>query len=225
MHRFVHRFHPLRYSCILHSIVVCPLQVLKRGIAFPIHRPSVSKSSTPSSPSSLSSPQVIHRVIHRLILVVWRLQVLKGGIVSPIHVSSLVVQPRGHYPHFIEFAQVTSRIISQSILSLANKQCSDWAGLGRYGVVSHTSPKQGQYRPSPVRWDRTRAQPRWAGLSDETGPAHTGLVCRRIWTSPYRPDLSSDLNWPRAAAAAATSDQQRPKLQVTVTCGRWQAAT
>jgi hypothetical protein len=52
-------------------------------------------------------------------------------------------------------------------------QCSDWAGLGQYGVFSHTSPKQRQYRP----------------------------------------DLSSDLNWPRAAAATsdqrpATSDQR-----------------
>jgi hypothetical protein len=57
IHRFIHRFHPLRYFCILHSIVA-PL-VLKRGITFPIHRPSVSKVhrqihsiESPSHPSS-----------------------------------------------------------------------------------------------------------------------------------------------------------------------------
>jgi hypothetical protein len=60
-----------------------------------------------------------------------------------------------------------------------------------------------------------RTGPVWAGMGSFPIPAqskgNTSLVCRRIWTGPYWPDLSSDLNWPsrlRPRAAAATSDQR-----------------
>jgi hypothetical protein len=76
----IHRFSIIvRYSCI-YSIVLCPLQVLKGGIASPIHLLRLqSPKVLQTSPSSLKS----HRVIHRFILcAVAPLQVLKGGIAT-----------------------------------------------------------------------------------------------------------------------------------------------
>jgi hypothetical protein len=53
IHRFFHRFHPVRYVCILHSIIACPLQVLKGGKAFLIHR---LRSKVPPQNLSIESP-------------------------------------------------------------------------------------------------------------------------------------------------------------------------
>jgi hypothetical protein len=90
IHQSFHRFHPLRYSCVLHSIIVCPLQVLKRGIAFLIYRPSVSNVWLhPRQIRSIESPS--HTSSH---LSVDRLpchQVLKEG--DSLRLSDSCIRP------------------------------------------------------------------------------------------------------------------------------------
>jgi hypothetical protein len=96
IHRFFHRFHPIRYFLHPPQYRRLPYKSSKGGIAFPIHR-----LRSKSSPQILSIESPSHsRAIHRLIIIaVAPLQVLKRGIVSPIHVSSLVLHPRRHPLH------------------------------------------------------------------------------------------------------------------------------
>ena len=62
IHRFLHRFH--HRTLRLHPPVSSSVPyVLKRGIAFPIHRPSVSKSSPTSNLAS--SPKHFARIVFR----------------------------------------------------------------------------------------------------------------------------------------------------------------
>ena len=80
------------------------------------------------------------------------------------------------------------RLRLQSLHLLLSDQCSDWAGLGRSSAVSRIAHAQRDDRPRSTCWDRTKAQLRWAGPSDETGPDRTGPVSHFNW--PTRPRCS-----------------------------------
>jgi hypothetical protein len=126
IHRFFHRFHPLRYSCILQYRRLSPTSPQK-GDSF--SDPSSFGLQKFNSNLSIESPSC-SRAIHRLILVaVAPLQVLKRGIVSPIHVSSLVLQPRRHPLHRNFFKSFSNHLS-------ANPQC-------RYRSLAVKSSKGG----------------------------------------------------------------------------------
>jgi hypothetical protein len=105
------------------SIVVCPLQVLKRGIAFLIHRPSVSKVLLQRLQSSIEPTS--HPSSHSIT----PLQVLKGEIATdPLHPwsYSLVILIASSNPKFVKsFLEIIYRLIFVVPHSLSNPQRRD----------------------------------------------------------------------------------------------------
>jgi hypothetical protein len=101
------------------SIVVCPLQVLKRGIAFPIHRPSVSNVRLHplhrvfEFPKSLSSHPSVNPRRYRSLTSPQRGDSLSDPcfILGPTASSSSSPSASSN-----QFPQVTSRVIHRSIL-------------------------------------------------------------------------------------------------------------